>query len=398
MNPVVGIDVANGKSVATACLGLNEIFKQFSFTHTITGLYQLQTVLDLLERQAGARPEIVLEATGHYSMPLCRYFNENHYMCHVVNPYVSSRFNKWGLRKVKTDKIDSLALCKLYYLENLHQNPARPYEYDDVKALSRACRAAIHDSVRQKVRCHGLIDRCFPGFQKLFSDPYHEDALVLLQLFPHPDAVRKIQPHVVTVKIKAKFKHRKSTWCQEKSSAIRALAQDCYPSVSLDSVQVSLLVDAVKKLQVLICTVDELKHDLIESVRSNHDFGRIAGIKGFGEYQAAIFLAEIGDVRRFETPQQLIAFCGTEPGVFESGAFKGTRQHLSKHGNSLLRSALYMAVVGMVNYQLNPVIRAFFEKKRLCEGKPYKVAIFACVNKLLRIIFAICTREVQFTA
>jgi transposase len=398
VNPVIGIDVANGNSVATACKSLNDVFRCISFSHTVTGFNQLQSTMTDLELVTGMRPEIILEATGHYSMPLCRYFKENSYVCHVINPYVSSRFNQRGLRKLKTDKVDSLALCKLYYLEKLEQKPSCVYEYSDDKALSRACRTAINNTVRQKVRCRALIDRCFPGFDQLFHDPFSADALTLLQAFPHPDLVNKIRPNVVTLKIKSACPEHRSRWCQEKSLALRALAQECYPAAALDSIQVRLLIDAVEQLQGQIQLVEKLRQELVEKMRPNPQFALIAGIPGFGEQQAAEFLAEIGDVRRFETPQQLVAYCGTEPGVYESGAFKGTRQHLSKHGNTYLRSTLYMAVFGMVNFKTNPVIRAYYEKKRLCEGKPYKVAIFACVNKLLRIVFALCTREVQFTA
>lgn len=398
MNPVIGIDVAKGKSVATACLSLNEVFNKFSFEHTVSGLKRLQTVLDQVEQAALCRPQIVLEATGSYSMPLYRYFKEQHYIYHVVNPYVSSRFNRWNLRKVKTDKIDSKALCKLFYLERLYEKERRPYEYDECKALSRACGSAVRTMVKQKVQFGVAVDRCFPGAQKLFSQKCTNDLLTLLQIFPHPDTVTKLRACSVTVKIKAAFAHHHKAWCQEKALALRELAQNCYPAVSLDSIQVHLLVETAQQLQEQVKKVETMKRELVERMRSSPQFAAIASIPGFGENLAAAFLAETGDLRDFATHRQLIAFCGTEPSVYQSGSFTGTRQHLTKHGNSFLRAQLYMTVVGMANYKTNPVIRAYYEKKRLCEGKPYKVAVFACVNKLLRIIFAISTREEQFSA
>jgi len=50
-----------------------------------------------------------------------------------------------------------------------------------------------------------------------------------------------------------------------------------------------------------------------------------------------------------------------------------------------VRAAMYMAAMSAVRY--NPTIRAFFERLR-ASGKPYKVAMTACVRKLVTILNA----------
>ncbi|WP_264158156.1 transposase [Psychrobacillus glaciei] len=94
-----------------------------------------------------------------------------------------------------------------------------------------------------------------------------------------------------------------------------------------------------------------------------------------------------------------VAFAGIDPSVFESGTFKGTLNRITKRGSSRLRHALYMAVKSAIRdsrkkkttdelIPRNKRLREFYDKKRE-EGKPFKVAVIACANKLLHWIYAL---------
>ena len=59
---------------------------------------------------------------------------------------------------------------------------------------------------------------------------------------------------------------------------------------------------------------------------------------------ATPILSEIGEIERFNHPKKLVAFAGLDPSVFESGRFKGTKNHITKRGSARLRHMLYTAV------------------------------------------------------
>lgn len=95
-----------------------------------------------------------------------------------------------------------------------------------------------------------------------------------------------------------------------------------------------------------------------------------------------------------------------DPEVYESGKFKATLVRITKRGSSRLRHALYMAVRSGIRdcrkqkttdeiIPRNKRLRAFYDKKR-DEGKLYKVAVIACVNKLLHWIYAILKNRTTF--
>lgn len=88
-------------------------------------------------------------------------------------------------------------------------------------------------------------------------------------------------------------------------------------------------------------------------------------------------LPELGSLSR----GQVSALVGVAPMNRDSGAFRGKRSVWG--GRSAVRSALYMAALVATRY--NPVIKAFYH--RLCAaGKPKKVALTACMRKLLVIL------------
>ena len=88
-------------------------------------------------------------------------------------------------------------------------------------------------------------------------------------------------------------------------------------------------------------------------------------------------LPELGALNRGE----IAALVGVAPFNRDSGALRGKRKVWG--GRSQVRAALYMAT--LVATRFNPVLRAFYQ--RLCDaGKPKKVAIIACMRKLLTIL------------
>ena len=88
-------------------------------------------------------------------------------------------------------------------------------------------------------------------------------------------------------------------------------------------------------------------------------------------------LPELGNLNRGE----IAALVGVAPFNRDSGNFRGKRKVWG--GRSQVRAALYMAALVATRY--NPVLRAFYQ--RLCAaGKPKKVALTACMRKLLTIL------------
>jgi transposase len=117
----------------------------------------------------------------------------------------------------------------------------------------------------------------------------------------------------------------------------------------------------------------------------------LESIPGIGERLAPVFAAEIGDISRFKTAKQLIAYCGIDPSVKQSGSFTGTKNKFTKRGSPHLRYALYMAAIVSLKHKSgnynNRILYDYYERK--IQSKAKKQAIGAVMNKLVRIIFSV---------
>jgi transposase len=103
-------------------------------------------------------------------------------------------------------------------------------------------------------------------------------------------------------------------------------------------------------------------------------------VPGIGPKIAAVLLAELPEMGRL-TRKEVAALVGVAPFNCDSGVWRGKR--LIWGGRRQVRNPLYMAAVVATRH--NPILRRFYERL-LAAGKPKKVAIIACMRKLLTIV------------
>lgn len=116
----------------------------------------------------------------------------------------------------------------------------------------------------------------------------------------------------------------------------------------------------------------------------------LQSIKGIGEVSAVSLLAampELGTLSR----RQTASLAGLAPVAHDSGAFHGKRY--IQGGRATARQALYMATLVATRY--NPDLRTFYQRL-IAKGKPPKVAITACMRKLLLICNAVLRDHVPW--
>ncbi len=108
----------------------------------------------------------------------------------------------------------------------------------------------------------------------------------------------------------------------------------------------------------------------------------LSGVPGVGKVSVLVLLSrlpELGTLNR----RSIAALVGLAPLAADSGQHRGKR--FIWGGRAQVRSVLYMATLTATRH--NPLIKAFFERLS-AKGKPFKVAMVACMRKLLTILNA----------
>jgi transposase len=116
-------------------------------------------------------------------------------------------------------------------------------------------------------------------------------------------------------------------------------------------------------------------------------------IPGVGKVTAVTLIAFIGDIKRFSSPEKLVAYIGLDCRVYQSGTSIKGKGYISKRGNAYLRHILFNAA--LVARLHNPTLKRYFIKKTN-EGKHYFSAMCAVERKLVHIIWAVWKRGTSY--
>jgi transposase len=130
--------------------------------------------------------------------------------------------------------------------------------------------------------------------------------------------------------------------------------------------------------------LEDINNDIDELIRQSPLWREqdklLQSVTGVGPVLASTILAslpELGTLNR----KQIAALVGVAPFNRESGRYKGKQK--IQGGRASVRNVLYMGTVAGI--RANPVLRTFYERL-VAKGKPKKLALTACMRKLLVIL------------
>lgn len=138
-------------------------------------------------------------------------------------------------------------------------------------------------------------------------------------------------------------------------------------------------------MDAIAAQLHDVDGQLREHVQAHHaDLAKLlTSVKGVGPTTASTLLAQLPELGHLNR-KQITSLVGLAPMNRDSGTLRGQRHIFG--GRADVRRVLYVAA--LVGTRFNPVLKAFYAKL-LAAGKPKKVALVACMHKLLIILNAI---------
>ncbi len=141
----------------------------------------------------------------------------------------------------------------------------------------------------------------------------------------------------------------------------------------------------------ILCKEKELA-ELMEK-HYGSTMGNLRSIPGIGPKSATLMVLTTDSFRNFDSYKQVVSYYGLSPRIFESGKSVRGKAHICKMGMSLVRKTLYMAAKSAIKH--NRGCKDLYERLRL-KGKPYRVALIAVVNKLIKQAFAVTKKNMSY--
>lgn len=396
----VAIDVANGKSMCTIIDDNGEIFLEpKEYKHNLLDLNDLLKTINELNDD---NIHIIMESTSIYHLPVERFFKDNsNYEIIILNPLIS-KANKINLRKTKTDIQDCFNLADIFFNKKYNEQRSIDNSERELQYLSRQYFFMESVSTQLKSKFKQLLYLCFPEYKDFFkASIYEQNSLKFIYQYPHPDYLKNKRIDVLARQLSSsslqriikRYKNKLIKFKQDINNSLSCVGKDSYLIDNLKQV-IELLINIEKQRQ---CILDKL----IKLARLDRQFALFYSVPGLGETSAALLVAELHDLRRFSNIKQLIAYCGTDPGIKQSGNSINTALSISKRGNKYSRKILYNVIVNILKVNgknkttTDLTILNYYNKKR-SEGKHHYAAIIACGNKLLSILYTLSIKNITY--
>jgi transposase len=276
--------------------------------------------------EAGPEPEVVIEATygWYWAVDLLQSLGAT---VHLANPNALN----WGDRRVKNDVADATDLADMLRMGRLPEAWIAPPAIRELRELVRYRTKLVQLRTGLKAQVHAVM------------------------------AKEGVLPTVGDMFCKSGQRQ-------------------------LDQLGLTDVYDArVRSLRELIAVYDHqieaLDKTLHEHLRHDRGYQAVQAINGVGRTIAAILVAEIGDVHRFDSPKQLCSWAGLTPKHHESDT-KTRRGAITKQGSRLLRWAL---IEGMARYHGGPHLAASYTA--IAKRRGTNKARVAIARKTLTLVY-----------
>ena len=381
MSVIVGVDIAKSKFDYRIITEGNDRLSKGSCQMTNDGFLDFISDPNITKEAM-----FVMESTGLYHIPLQNFLLSKGFDAHCVNPLlIKKQVMADSLRKTKTDSADALAIAKY---GRLHYDVLREQKGrmdDEVKALARRRQQIAEDISRTKTQLKTDLAVAWPEFLSLYI--FTDSLLNFLSHFGCAAEVLASSDDALVSAFSSKGKGRGSTITIE---ALKNLAKN--------SIGVSHRGDMVKDSAQKLVNLNEREKKIMGALYEHEEkvhakeLEILTSIPGIGKATACQFMAEIDDINKFGSYQKLIAFAGTDPGIYQSGQ-QQTTGRITKHGNSNLRRVSYIMATRCTQY--NPIISDYYSKKR-AEGFSHRKAMVAATNKVLKIVYVLLSRGEKF--
>ena len=376
----IGIDVSKDKHDCFILSSEGEVLADvFTIPNTMEGFTcLLQSSQNCTEQMD--KIKVGLEATGHYSYNLLGFLLDNGLATYVLNPLRTNLYRKsLSLRKTKTDRVDARTIATMLLSDaGLKPYTNIAYHNEELKSLTRYRFDKVKERAKLKTSISRLVCILFPELEKLVPTLHMTSVYALLEEFP---GVKQVAAAHLTRLESLLETASKGHYKRDMALKIRDAARDSIGSrMPAKSLELQHTIRLIRELNTEIAEIEAQIQSLMEEIDSP-----ITTIPGVGFRMAAMILAEIGDLTRFDSPDKLLAYAGMSPSIYQSGQLKNCYPHMEKRGSRYLRYALFNATRYVCLW--DPNFAVYLAKKR-AEGKHYNVALSHAAKKLVRLIFA----------
>jgi transposase len=393
LSAYVGVDLGRDRNVAVVITERGQRLAKFRFPHDQDGYAYFRRRLKALQERHQAPAVLVgMEPTNYFWKLLAAELEKRQVAYRLVNAYTVKKHREGDqLDRAKDDVRDAFTIADLLRTGKFTETRLLHGRYAELRHY-----AALYDQLRREVgryknSLHNAVGQLFPEATREFKNLTGLTALAMLRNHAAASVIQTLSEEDFFAAVRADFEGKRL--CGPKLRRAHALAAR---SVGLqDGVQALQLMvrQQVEAWAVVQGQWDEVRQALIDTFLALPESRYLLSLHGLGQVTAAIILAEIGDPKNFRHGRQLVKLAGIQPVTNTSGRKSRSRTPMSHKGRPRLRTALFFAVMRLV--QVDDAFAREYLRFQQREKNPLTKmeALGALMNKLLRVLWALMRHQ-----
>ena len=393
---VIGIDVGSETHYARAFddRGIELSKKPFAFNNDEEGFIEFAAWIQTF-KQVHGKDKVVpgMEPTGHYWFNLGKFLQDNGMEPVLVNPHHVKKAKELDDNNPsKNDRKDPKTIAGLVR-EGRYMIPYLPEGvYADLRTASNLRFQLQSELTRIQNKLSRWFNIYFPEYKTVYGKVNSVSGMLILKSAPLPEDILTLGVDGIVeiwrdAKIRAVGEKRAKTLINaaEHSVGSREGAKSA-------RMEIQMLLDDYESKNNRMKEVMALIEELVEQIPMAE---KLLEIKGVGMRTVSGFLAEVGDISRFNSPKELQKLAGLAIVENSSGKHKGETT-ISRRGRKRLRYLLFEVAMSLVskNAEFRELHRYYTTRSQNPLKKMQSLMAVAC--KVIRVFYAILTKGVEY--
>ena len=393
---IIGIDIGSETHYARAFDWRNYEYskKPFAFNNEEEGFETFRSWMNEIAEKHGKDTVIPgMEPTGHYWLNLGAYLQEQGMKPVHVNPHHVKKSKELDDNNPnKNDRKDPKTIAGLVN-EGRFSYPYIPTGiYAEIRSLSNLRIQTQEEISRIKNRIARWFSIYFPEMKDVYKKPDAKSGMMVIKKAPLPADIKELGVDGVNqiwrdAKLKGAGLKRAKTLVEV---AERSIGNTEAPGSARIEIRM-LLAD----YEVYNKRMEDLMVEIEKKLSEIPYIDKLLEINGVGIKTVSCFVAEVGDISRFDNPKQLQKLAGYAIVSDNSGKHNG-ESRISHRGRKRLRYALYEAAISVIgkNPEFKSIHEYYLTRKKNPLKKMQSVIAIAC--KLIRVFYMILTKGVDY--
>lgn len=394
----VGVDLALEKNMVIVIDENAERLDKFSFPQDRGGYdYFLRRVEGMRQKHQASAVVVAMEPTNYFWKLVARELEEKKVTYHLVNAYTVKKHREGDqLDQSKDDPRDAGQIAELsrtgHYTETLLQKGA----YEELRQFATLYNQLIQAIRREEQVLSGLAGQAFPEISQVFKDLGGATSRALLVSCACAASIRHMNEEEFIAKVRAAYSGKKFG-----ISRLRRAYQLAATSIGLTdgiaAIQLAIQLH-FSHLLTLRAQLDQATNAMTACLATLPEAPYLLSVESLKAVSAALFLAEVGDPRRYQTAAQWVKLAGIQPAPNTSGKKQRSRTPMSHHGRAHLRTLLYFVCLRMVQH--DPYFAQLYSDLQRRQKNPLTKmqALGVLMNKLLHILWALIQNQTFYNS